>query len=372
MKTDHCDHCGQVVFFENVQCVKCGHLLAFLPDEMQIGSLEEAEDGLWRKPDAKNNKARYRLCANYTEHQVCNWAVDSDDSNPLCISCRLTQVIPNLNEPGKKEAWYKLETAKRRLIYTLLALKLPITGRLEEPETGLSFEFLSDPEPGTPDAEPVLTGHDNGKIVINIAEADDSEREKRRHAMHEPYRTLLGHFRHEIGHYYWDQLIKDSPRLEAYRHLFGDERADYGEALQKHYKDGAPADWNERFISTYATAHPWEDWAESWAHYLHMSDALETASDCGLHLKPARSDEPKMKATAIPVGKQPDSFQVMVNNWYPLTYVLNNLNRGIGLPDGYPFVISPPVLDKLRFIHETISANANPVLRTKGLKAVRV
>jgi hypothetical protein len=358
MKTDHCDHCGQVVFFENSKCVACGHLLAFFPDHMEIGSLEEDEVGLLRRPDSRGGNTRYRLCANYTEHHVCNWTVEEDDPNPLCVSCRLTQVIPNLDEPGRKEEWYKLEIAKRRTIYTLMTLKLPITGRLEEPETGLSFEFRSDPKPGTPDAKPVLTGHEDGKIVINTAEANDAERENRRIAMHEPYRTLLGHFRHEIGHYYWDRLIRDTPRLEAFRHLFGDERADYGESLKKHYDQGPPPDWNERLISPYATAHPWEDWAESWAHYMHMTDALETAADCGLQLRPLRGDEPKMRATVLPVGKQPDSFQVMVNNWYPLTYVLNNLNRGIGLQDAYPFVISAPVLAKLRFVHETIAANA--------------
>ena len=370
MKIDHCDHCGQVVFFENSLCVNCGHTLAFFPDRMQIGSLESDDAGALRRPAAIGVKNHYRLCANYSAHQVCNWAVDVDDLNPLCESCRLTKVIPSLTQSGAREAWYKLETAKRRLVYTLMALKLPITPKTDDPEKGLAFEFLADPDPAEKDAKPVLTGHANGLITINIAEADDAERERRRVSMGEPYRTLLGHMRHEVGHYYWEVLIKDAPGLEAYRHLFGDERADYGEALQKHYAAGPPADWNARFISAYAAAHPWEDWAESWAHYLHMTDTLETAADCGLQLKPGRSDEPKMKATALPVGKQPDSFQVMVNNWFPLTYVLNNLNRGMGLPDGYPFVMSPAVIDKLRFIHETIAAQARTGLRTASKKPI--
>lgn len=372
MKIDHCDHCGQVVFFENSHCVNCNHTLAFLPDRMKIGSLEPDGDDLLKRPASAEAETRYRLCENYASHQVCNWAVAADDPNLLCESCRLTTVIPNLTLPKTKEAWYNLEIAKRRLLYTLMALKLPVSPKSEDAETGLAFEFLADPDPAVKDAKPVLTGHANGLITINIAEANDAEREKRRVDLGEPYRTLLGHMRHEVGHYYWDVLIPNGPRLEAFRRLFGDERADYGESLKKYYADGPPADWNSHFISTYASAHPWEDWAESWAHYLHMSDMLETAADCGLHLKPNRSDEPKMKATAIPVGKQSDSFQIMVNNWFPLTYVLNNLNRGMGLRDGYPFVMSAPVIDKLRFIHETIAAHARAGFKAKEQKLVRV
>ena len=199
-------------------------------------------------------------------------------------------------------AWCRLETAKRRLIYTLLALRLPLTGKAEAPESGLTFQFLADPD--TPGAAPVLTGHNDGVITVNIAEADDSVREKRRHQMHEGYRTLLGHFRHEVGHYYWDRLVRDGEWIDGFRELFGDEREDYDEALQRHYKQGAPADWQERFVSAYASSHPWEDWAETWAHYLHMTDTLETAIDCGLSLRPKRSDEPSLKPSTAAVGRQ--------------------------------------------------------------------
>jgi hypothetical protein len=355
MKVFHCDHCDQLVFFENVLCVRCERPLAYLPDLGVTGSLDATEDGLWRSPLARAGGKTYRLCRNYTEHNVCNWAVSAEDDSPYCRSCRLTRVIPNLDAPGNKEAWYKLEVAKRRLLYTLLSLGLPIVSKQEQPETGLAFEFLADP-PDT-EAPVVLTGHDNGLITLNIAEADDAERERRRVQMREPYRTLLGHFRHEIGHYYWDVLVKDGPHLDRFRELFGDERADYGEALKRYYDAGAPPDWQERFISAYATAHAWEDWAETWAHYLHMTDTLETAVGCGLSVKPRRIGEPAMSPKKELV-RTPSAFDTWLADWYTLTYVLNNLNRGMGLPDGYPFVISAPATEKLRFVHAVVAARA--------------
>jgi hypothetical protein len=353
MKVFHCDHCPSLVFFENTQCLSCGHALAFLSDVADLGSLESIDDGLWESA-AKLGRRKYRLCQNYQNENVCNWAVPAEDEHPLCSSCRLTRVIPDLNQVANKEAWYRLEVAKRRLVYSLMALHLPILNRDDDPERGLAFEFLADTSEA---GKPVLTGHANGVITINVAEANDAEREKRRLALGEPYRTLLGHFRHEVGHYYWDRLISDSDRLDAFRESFGDERESYAAALQQHYDQGSPADWQNRFISAYASAHPWEDWAETWAHYLHMSDALETASATGLALRPQRRDEPSLTAIAKPRS----SFDDMIDRWLPLTYVLNNLNRGLGLADGYPFVLSAEVIAKLRFIHETIAgANAAP------------
>lgn len=352
MKVFHCDHCDQMVFFENVQCLRCTRPLAYLPDLGVTGSLDQTEDGLWKSPLTRAEGKAYRLCANYTTHNVCNWAVPADDPNPLCSSCRLTQVIPNLDAPGNREAWYKVEVAKRRLLYTLMSLGLPVVSKGEQPETGLAFEFLADP-PG--EAAPrVLTGHDNGLITLNIAEADDAERERRRLQMKEPYRTLLGHFRHEIGHYYWEVLIAGGPHLARFRELFGNEEEDYGAALQRYYAAGAPGDWQSRYISAYSSAHPWEDWAETWAHYLHMTDTLETAVGCGLSVRPKRANEPAMKPKKELV-LTPSAFDAWLADWYTLTFVLNNLNRGMGLADGYPFVISPPVIEKLRFVHEVVA-----------------
>jgi hypothetical protein len=354
----HCDHCGNLAFFENTQCVQCGHLLAFLPDLMEIGSLDPAPDGpdgstgssaVWRSPLAAARPG-YRLCANYQQAQVCNWAIDAADAHALCPSCQLTRIIPDLDVAGHREAWYRLEAAKRRLVYTLMNLRLPIAPRHGD-DNGLAFEFLADAADGTP---PVMTGHEGGIITISLAEADDAERERRRCALGEPYRTLLGHVRHEVGHYYWNRLIEGTDRLERFRALFGDERDDYGGALQRHYTSGPAPDWASHFVSAYASAHPWEDWAETWAHYLHITDTLETAAACGVSVRPKRRDEPSLPRVPEAAGTAASAFDHLIASWYPLTYVLNNLNRGLGVPDAYPFVLSPPAVEKLRFVHETV------------------
>ncbi|HEX8524971.1 MAG TPA: putative zinc-binding peptidase [Tepidisphaeraceae bacterium] len=352
MRVFHCDHCNLPIFFENVLCGRCGHKLAYLPDVKLVASLErERESDIWRSPAPRAAGCRYQLCVNYTSHNICNWAVPADDPNPLCLSCRLTKIIPNLDRPENQIAWGRLEAAKRRLIYSLIELRLPLGNELNV-RRKLEFRFMSDPEGGPR----VLTGHADGVITVNIDEADDVVREKRRVSMHEPYRTLLGHFRHEVGHYYWDLLINDTPRLQAFRNLFGDERADYAESIQKHYAQGPDPNWQNRCVSAYASVHPWEDWAETWAHYLHMTDALETAARAGLSLRPDREDEPAMeKQPQRPAREQ--RFEEIIANWFPLTYILNNLNRGMGLADPYPFVLTQPALDKLRFVHETICAS---------------
>jgi hypothetical protein len=352
MKTFHCTHCQNLVFFENVRCLNCGHSLAFLPDLGFMGAISERPDGLWRAElDAADSRG-YRLCANYDQVSVCNWVVPAHDSGAFCGSCRLNRVIPDLSSERNRVAWFRLEVAKRRLLYTLLGLWLPIEPKAAGADAGLAFEFLEDSSDG--DAKRVLTGHDNGLITINIAEADDVHRERERALQKEPYRTLLGHFRHEIGHYFWDRLISGRLKLDAFRELFGDERADYQKALERHYGEGPPARWEQDFISAYATMHPWEDWAESWAHYLHMVDALETAGAAGLALRPKRSDEPRMQPPPDPLNPHYRDFDAMIESWLSLTYVLNNLSRGLGLPDSYPFILSAPAIRKLRFIHDTI------------------
>jgi hypothetical protein len=354
MKTFHCTHCQNLVFFENVRCLNCGHSLAFLPDLGFMGALSERPDGLWRAElDAPDSRG-YRLCANYDQVSVCNWVVPAHEPSAFCGSCRLNRVIPDLSSERNRVAWFRLEVAKRRMLYTLLGLWLPTEPKTGADGSGLSFEFLEDSSHG--DAKRVLTGHDNGLITINIAEADDVHREKERALQKEPYRTLLGHFRHEIGHYFWDRLVSNGPKpkLNAFRELFGDERADYQLALERHYREGPAAGWEQNFISAYATMHPWEDWAESWAHYLHMVDALETAGAAGLALRPKRNDEPRMQPPPDPLNPHYRDFEGMIESWLSLTYVLNNLSRGLGLPDSYPFILSAPAIRKLRFIHTTI------------------
>ena len=355
MKLFSCPTCQQTLHFENSRCTKCDHQLAFLPDRGVLTAVEPvpaSSDGLFIALGPVAKQASYRLCGNQLDHGACNWAVPKSegDHQRFCRACRLNQVIPNLAQPGAKEAWIKLEQNKRRLLYTLLALRLPLESRTEQNPHGLAFAFKQD----VPGEEKVFIAHDRGLITINIAEADSPFREKTRIELGESYRTLLGHFRHEIGHYYWDRLVADSPRLDAFRALFGDERASYEEAVARHYKNGAPTDWRARFVSSYASMHPWEDWAESWAHYLHMVDTLETARNFGLALRPTTAAADHQ--LAVGTGQLDfDDFDDLSGGWVPLTVALNSLNRSMGLPDPYPFVVPEPALLKIRFVHEVIN-----------------
>ncbi|MDB5233191.1 MAG: hypothetical protein JWR44_184, partial [Hymenobacter sp.] len=167
------------------------------------------------------------------------------------------------------------------------------------------------------------------------------------------YRTVLGHFRHEVGHYYWDRLIDNTPNLEPFRQLFGDDRTDYEQALKQHYDQGPPADWREHFISAYATTHPWEDWAETWAHYLHIIDTVQTASSFGVRVRPQVSEpEDRLTAQITEDPYESENFDAIMKQWLPLSLALNSLNRSMGLRDVYPFVIPPAVAKKLAFIHQ--------------------
>ena len=352
MKVFRCDHCEQDVFFENVNCLACGRVLAYLPDIGDMAALEPEPEGLWRSLSPASGITLYRLCENYRVHAVCNWAVRDNEDQALCRACRLTRVAPDLEQAGNLDAWRRLEIAKRRLVYSLLDLGLPLADRTEDPAQGLAYDFLADGDATGIGA--VLTGHTEGVIVINLAEADDLEREKRRLSLHEPYRTLLGHFRHEVGHYYWDLLIRDGERLETFRAAFGDERADYGAALRVHYEHGAPAGWQSTHVSSYASAHPWEDWAETWAHYLHMVDTLETAQACGVSIRGVSRQDPEEGDGLGEQSVRGRSFDSLIADWLSLTIALNHLNRSLGLPDGYPFVLATAAVEKLRYVHETL------------------
>jgi hypothetical protein len=239
-----------------------------------------------------------------------------------------------------------IEAAKHRLIYSLIRLQLPFVSKVKQPEKGLCFDFVADEQ-----NKKVFTGHDNGLITINIKEADSIEREMAKKNMNEPYRTLLGHFRHEIGHYYWDVLISNTNNLFSFRQLFGDDSNDYEQALNWHYQNGAPANWAENYISAYASTHPWEDWAETWAHYMHIMDTLETASAYSIRIKPTVAKSANMQADVHfdPYGEL--NFEKILQQWLPLTYAMNSLNRSMGIGDVYPFVIAPAVAKKLAYIH---------------------
>lgn len=347
LKAFYCDQCGSVVFFENVECVNCHSQLGFLPDVIDLSALSDDSP---QRALAKPAQGRtYKACANGQQYHVCNWMIPAEDPNPLCASCRLNEVIPDLSKNENVALWQKMEGAKHRAIYSLLRLGLPLQSPAGEGSKPLRFRFLAD-TPGSP----VLTGHSEGVITINLAEANDSERERRRDALHEPYRTLLGHFRHEIAHYYWGQLAARSSNLERFRALFGDERSDYAAALRRHYDAGPPADWQSHYVTAYAASHPWEDWAETTAHYFHVIDTLETAKSFGVALRPRHPDAKSLTTDTTRVAGFEADFEQILAAWVPLTLALNEFNRGMGLPDLYPFVLSAPAVEKLRLVHDML------------------
>lgn len=330
MKRFACE-CGQRIFFDNTECGVCGRVLGFDPCIMDMLSLSVREDGAL----VASAGGVYRHCFNYEKYKVCNWLLNESDGSQLCSGCRHTDVIPALDVPGNVMLWSKLEAAKRRLLYSLLSLGLANAaggdGSLPR------FRFLEDKSRNPAVFEEyVMTGHANGTVTINLAEADDVEREKARELMREDYRTLLGHFRHECGHYLFEQVVQNSGAIDEFRACFGDERADYAAAMADYYARSAPGDWHRAFVSAYATAHPHEDWAETFAHYLHIRDALETAKSAGLR----RSQG----------GQQPG----WILDWMELAVTLNELNRSLGAPDAYPFVLSAPIINKLRFIDRLV------------------
>lgn len=354
-----CD-CGRPIFFRNSQCLACGLALGYEPALGHVGPIVPGPaEGTWQLSARTGADAPvYRRCANLDTPAGCNWLVPQDAQgawpNPLCTACRLNRTIPDLSDRDNATLWRRIEIAKRRLVSQLVALGLPVRSRVsEDPQHGLAFDFLR-PAPGGP---PVLTGHAAGVVTLNVEEADDVRREQVRTSMREPYRTLLGHLRHEVGHYYWDRLVQGSAWLAPWREVFGDERADYGEALARHYRDGPAADWPMHHVSAYAASHPWEDWAETWAHYLHMVDTLDTALSFGLDADDVELDYERFGVQALYAPQHPDAprFLSFVNAWLELTGVLNELSRSMGEPDFYPFVLPAAAVRKLHLVHLTVS-----------------
>ena len=354
MRTYTCQ-CGNTLYFDNIRCLHCGAELGFDPEQLALISLQENEAGLLYSP-IQHNKL-YRKCENYRSAHVCNWLVAHDDAEPFCRACQLNSVIPDLSSAENQQRWLKLEKAKRRLLYTLISLQLPLTGFKSDPEHGLGFRFMEDIKELDPFSDEIVTyekimiGHDAGIITINIIEADDSVREQIRENMNESYRTILGHFRHESGHYYWNRLIARSSWLEPFRQLFGDERNDYKQSLEHYYLNGPTAGWMYQYISAYASAHPWEDWAETWAHYLHCIDILETASH---HRVGIEGDTFVLRDENTLSWLQQHDFNVLMQRLSRLMQTLNELNRSLGLPDPYPFELSARVIEKLEFIHQLV------------------
>lgn len=326
MKHFYCS-CGHRVFFDNTTCLHCGAALGLDPAILDMRPL---------------GAGGFRYCDNHERFGVCNWLVPEHEDQRWCQACRLNDLIPNLDVAGNLELWSRLERAKRRLLYTLISLGLPLHATGNAPE--LRFRFLEDRRRNPNVLEPfVTTGHVAGTVTINLAEADDATRHAAREQMRERYRTPLGHLRHECGHSYFDYLVRDAEERAAFRALFGDETADYETALERYYRDGAPADWAGRFVSAYAAAHPHEDWAETFAHYLHIVDALETAEAAGL------------------ARKRNGATPGWILEWMELAVTLNELNRSLGIDDPYPFVLTAPVIAKLEFINRLVRPPPGPV-----------
>ncbi|MEO6394866.1 MAG: putative zinc-binding metallopeptidase [Devosia sp.] len=347
MKLFRCDHCGHVLYFENIRCEQCGHALGYWHATNMLVSLEP-DGSVFHAPALPGKSLAY--CIN-VQHGACNWLVEhAPGGDPYCRACRHNDVVPPMDDPGDVARWQVIERAKKRLFYSLLRFRLPLATRNEDSIHGLGFRFLKEEAAH----QPVLTGHESGIITIALKEADDAQREYRRTLMNEPYRTLLGHFRHEIGHHFWDILVAGGPALEPFRALFGDERENYAAALQRHYDQGAPAGWQQSHISAYATSHPWEDWAETWAHFLHITDTTEMASAFGVKLDP-KIDRTGELTTSIDVDPyRRGSIEELVADWVPLSSLINNLNRAVGQNDAYPFVFSAPVIAKLGLIQQLV------------------
>lgn len=361
----------QTLCFDSRECPVCERFVGFCPDVLDMRAFEPEAGGVWKA--FGDPAGRYRPCRNRTEHGICNWMVQESDRERLCLSCRLTEVIPDLSMPESLRYWGRLEAAKRRVLYAVTALGLPLSAGNAKAALCLRFRFLADRDAETefteplPNHPPVYTGHEAGLITVNLAEADYIALTRARVTLGERYRTLLGHFRHEIGHFYWDMLIAHNPtRLRHFRDLFGDERQDYDAARQAHYDQLGGDVGSPTTISEYASMHPWEDWAETWAHYLHMIDSLETAAAHSVALGARRYGDLMLPQAARCFGGASE----LISAWMELTVMLNSLNRSLGLRDAYPFELTDPVRDKLAWVHQVIRDHVHsPGAREASLRA---
>jgi hypothetical protein len=325
VKAFSCRVCGNALFFENSVCVSCGTNLGYSRTEHDIVPVDT--EGRYVDGDG----LVWHVCRNLGL-SGCTWLSRTEGGQ--CFACDLTRTRPADDDAEGLAQLPVAESAKRRLVVELDARGLPITTRDEDPEHGLCFDMLSSV------AEDVVIGHDDGVITIDLAEGDDAHRAKVQAELAEPYRTMLGHLRHEVGHYYEMVLVRGDALLEACRELFGDERADYQAEIDRHYSEGPPADWQASYISTYATMHPFEDFAETFAHWMHIGEAVETARAYGL--------------TTVDPSAFSRFSELVTGVWIPLSTALNQINRAMGSDDLYPFVIPPPVLAKLDFVADLV------------------
>ncbi|WP_380874549.1 hypothetical protein ACFB49_48730 [Sphingomonas sp. DBB INV C78] len=348
-----CPNCHRLLHFEARICPGCDFTLGYDPASDAFLFLADGAT-TWR--DGEGASHDLVVCANNDDHGVCNWLVPTGDATPYCRACRHNRTIPDLTAPTVPERWGKIEAAKRRLFHSLLRLHLPLESLAEAAASGsglgLAFDFLYDPaaeQSGTPQ---VLTGHEGGVITLNLVEADDAQRERIRERMGEPYRTLLGHFRHEVGHHYWSRLVEpDEAALAEFRTLFGDERADYAAAIANHYNSGKV--WTDDYVSFYATSHPWEDFAETFAHLLHIIDTLATCGGLDMRLAPFPGEAGDPAVDFDPYRADTETLAARMR---PFAFALNALNRSMGQADLYPFHLSPAIIAKLDFVNRCVQA----------------
>lgn len=386
MKNFSCTACSNKVYFENVQCLRCNHALGYDVGTARMVALspvgespgQTVGNGVANPAAASHVPIQYRrvesavaggeagvgelvmYCAN-SAHGVCNWltsAIPASGEENLCIACELNRIIPNLDNAGSLEAWRDLELSKKRLVYSLLRFGLPL--QRANGGAALQFDFVAN----------ATTGHLDGLITIDIMEADAVERERQRQFFAEPYRSLLGHLRHESGHFYWMVLVEDAGRQDEFRRVFGDERQNYGEALSRHHANGVPPDWQDRYVSAYASSHPWEDWAETFAHYLHLVDSVDTAEAEGMEPRAAGLIFGALWPFKAYDLYREESFDALMERWIPLTLALNAMNRSMGHADFYPFVIPAAAYEKLAFVHRLIREHRTGRPDTVLLEAV--
>jgi hypothetical protein len=352
MRPYPCPNCGRPNHFEVRVCPRCSFTLGYDPASDQFLFLGD-EATTWR--DAQGGDHPVVVCQNNNDYQICNWLVPADGSMPLCLACRHNRTIPDLTGPGVPERWAKIEAAKRRLFHTLLHLRLPIETETEAEANGtspgLKFDFLYDPVGEQTGTVQITTGHENGLITLNVLEADDVQREQMRTRLGEPYRTILGHFRHEVGHYYFSRLIEDTDEVEAFRTVFGDERMSYEEAKSKHYGGGDGSGWSTDYVSQYATMHPWEDFAETFAHLMHIIDTLATIGGFGLRMTQWPGEEQQPAVDFDPYTAETGHLMA---EWGPFAFAENAINRSMGQPDLYPFHLSETVIAKLDYIDRLV------------------
>lgn len=326
MKAHHCEICAHPLYVGNTRCESCGSAVGFHRGERRIVPVDAT--GRWTDAEGRD----WFVCRNL-DLSGCTWL--APEPGGQCSSCDLTRTRPRDEDVAGLAGFWLAESAKRHLVVELDALGLPVVGKHQDPERGLAFDLLSSTD------GPVVTGHVDGVITVDLAESADARREHRRLELGEPYRTMLGHLRHEVGHYYEWQLVRGEDLLARCRELFGDESADYQAAIDRHYADGPPDGWEREYLSAYAAMHPFEDFAETWAHYLHITDALETAREFGLLAASQVRDRPFR--------------ELVTQTWVPLSIALNQMNRAMGKDDLYPFVLPAPVLDKLDFVAELVA-----------------